>query len=105
MLWISVAIWGPNQANDSSFCKGLQQALAESQRIKAGMKRGEVERYFHVDGGVQFPNSGRYVYQSCAYLKIVVEYELAPKRGGQLSSADDIVKGVSKPFVDFPTMD
>ncbi len=89
----------------SAGCSLVQQALADYQRIKPGLKRREVERYFKLDGGLQFSDSGRYVFRNCDYIKLEVEFDPAPSGAGALSSPDDTVRRVSKLFIDYPTRD
>jgi len=69
------------------------------------MTRREVEKYFVSDGGLQFPNSTRYVYPKCVYIKLEVDFSPAPSRDRALASAEDIVTRVSKLFVNYPVKD
>jgi len=85
-------------------CKVVGGALKDSQQIKAGVARRDVEKYFAQDGGLQFPSTTRYVYSKCPYLHIDVEF--APKAvPGQLFSADDVVVKASKLYVDYAGKD
>lgn len=100
--------WAKSQEGvpgEPSACGMVQRALADSQRIKVGMTRTQLEKYFVADGGVQFPNNWRYVYPKCEYLKLEVEFTAGPTRGQALSSPDDTVTRVSKLFVDYPVKD
>lgn len=88
----------------NSSCGDVEQALKDSEQIKAGVVRGEVEKYFVQDGGLQFPRSTRYVFSKCPYLHMDVEFE--PKAvPGQLFSADDVVVKTSKLYVDYSAKD
>jgi hypothetical protein len=93
---------GGGQSDTS--CALVGQALTDSQQIKVGIARGEVERFFEREGGAQFPGSTKYVYKKCRYLHIDVEFETkgAP---GQLFSSNDLVVKTSKLYVDFPAKD
>lgn len=91
------------QPGDSA-CDMVAHALTDSQQIKPGNVRGEVEKTFTRDGGAQFPNSTRYVYKKCRYLHIDVEFELKAVPG-QLFSADDVVAKTSKLYVDYSAKD
>ena len=87
-----------------SVCDLVGQALKDSQQIRAGVARREIERYFERDGGAQFPSSTRYVYAGCRYLHIDVEFE-TKSVAGQLFSPDDLVVKTSRLYVDYPMKD
>ena len=113
LLGTAVLFAGPTAAprtvrdgrNAPGVCAMLEHALADSLRIKPGNVRKEVEKYFREDGGGQFPDNARYVWPSCTYLKLDVEYDPAPSRGKDLESPEDRVTRVSKLYVEYPTMD
>lgn len=89
-------------------CRGLvQQALADSERIKPGMKRREVEKYFRYAGGLQFPGKAFLIHPKCEYLKLEVEFEVATNelKPGVITSPEDTVVKTSKLVVSYPTMD
>jgi hypothetical protein len=69
------------------------------------MARKEVEKDFKYDGGIQFRDRGLYTYRGCAYIKLEVDFQLAPNQPDARSSPDDTVTKVSKLFIDYPTMD
>jgi hypothetical protein len=73
--------------SDTTCCSVVQSALADSRKIKPGMKRAEVEKYFTEEGGLQFREKSRYVHPACQYLKLEVEYEL--DRDREVSSPKD----------------
>lgn len=80
-------------------CEVVVQALRDSQEIKSGNVRREVERNFERDGGLQFPSSTRYVHKRCHYLHLDVEFD--PKAvPGRLFSPEDVVVRTSKLYVD-----
>jgi hypothetical protein len=92
-----------DQSQDSS-CAVIQQALTDYQRMKVGITRGEVEKYFAQDGGAQFPSSTRYVYPRCHYLHLDLEFE-AKGPADRLFSPDDTVTKTSKRYVDYSAKD
>jgi len=88
----------------NSPCGVVAQALKDSEQVKVGVARREVEKYFEREGGVQFPSSTRYIYAKCPYLHIDVKFE--PKAiPGQLFSPDDLVAETSKLYVGYSTKD
>jgi hypothetical protein len=92
-----------DQPQDSS-CALIQQALTDYHRIKVGITRGEVEKYFAQDGGAQFPSSTRYVYPRCHYLHLDLGFE-AKGPADRLFSPDDTVTKASKLYVDYSAKD
>lgn len=78
---LSIAVTSAGQRQDatesSSAWAMVQQALADSQRVKPGMKRKDVERYSRCEDGVQFPDNTRYSYRSCDYIKLEVQFDAA----------------------------
>jgi hypothetical protein len=92
------------QAQNPSACGDVQQALVDRDRIKVGIARREVEKYFVQDGGGQFPSTTRYVYTRCRYLHVDIDFE-AKGSAGQLFSGNDVVTKVSKLYVDYSTKD
>lgn len=92
-------------ASGPSACDAVRRALDDTMRIRPGMMRKEVEKYFSEDGGMQFQTRTRYVWTACAYLKLDVEYDLSPSRGKNLTSPEDTVRTVSKLYVEYPAKD
>jgi hypothetical protein len=92
------------QSQPSSPCVVVAEALTASYNIKIGMTRREVEKYFVHDGGAQFAEKTRYVYRSCDYLQMEVEFNLKPS-GKDLKSPNDVVTATSKLFVAYPAKD
>ena len=101
---ISAVLIRSSQAQNPSACGDVQQALVDRDRIKVGIARREVEKYFVQDGGGQFPSTTRYVYTRCRYLHVDIDFE-AKGSAGQLFSGDDVVTKVSKLYVDYSTKD
>jgi hypothetical protein len=84
-------------------CKPVERALEIHSKLKPGMTRGEVEKAFVLEGGIQFPNQARYAYRGCPFIKLVVEYQTSEDHTS--TSADDKIKELSKLQLDYPTMD
>jgi len=93
------------ETTEPSPCALVQQALEDSRRIGAGVERQEVEKYFHYDGGVQFPDYARFTYPKCSYIKLEVRFDAARNRGGNPTSPHDKVRTVSKLFIGYPVKD
>jgi hypothetical protein len=67
------------------------------------MTRGEVAGRFAMDGGIQGVSPVRFVHPGCPYFKVDVEFEFrkdAADQGRGISSKDDKVIRVSKPYME-----
>lgn len=85
----------------------VDRSLREIIEIKPGMKRADLKKLFAPDGGISSRIHGRYLYRS-ASIKIDVEFEPAGKverdaQGRILvdESDDDVIKTVSKPYLEY----
>jgi hypothetical protein len=85
-------------------CGVIDAALSDYQHIKTGITRRDVDRYFELDGGLQFPSSARYVYPKCRYLHLDIEFEAKGNVDRPLSPDDKVVKA-SRLYVDYPVKD
>jgi hypothetical protein len=84
----------------ASYCKAVEDALKESDWIKPGMTRQEVEKHFDRDSGLQFAESTTYTRPKCPYIKLKVEYKHLEK-SKYLLSPDDTVISVSQLFIEY----
>lgn len=95
----------PGQSNgQTTGCSLVEQALKDYQQAKSAKTRRDVEKYFVLDGGAQFPSRTRYVYPKCGYLDVDFGFELA-KPEAIATTPDDKVIGVSKIYVEYPNRD
>ena len=92
------------QTQPRSPCAVVAKALSVTDNIKPGLTRREVEKYFVLDGGMQFAEKTRYVYRNCDYLQLEIEFSLKPY-GKDLRSPNDVVTATSKLFVAYPAKD
>jgi hypothetical protein len=97
----------PSQANPSSCCQIVKDALEASRQLKPGAKRRDVERQFYMDGGVQDLQSTRYNFLKCGYLHVQIDFKLAGARenGMAVESPDDTVTKVYVPYLDDRALD
>jgi hypothetical protein len=91
----------------SSCCQIANDAIQTANQLKPGAKRRDVEKQFRVDGGVQVPESTRYVFAKCPYIKVQIDFDLAGarKHGMLLESPEDTVTKVSVPYLEYPAQD
>ncbi len=90
---------------DRPGCTLVRQALDAATRIEVGMKRRELRASFLLEGGMQFRTQGRYVYRTCQYIKMEVEFEPISSGDPHLFSDEDRIIRVSKLSIGFPVMD
>jgi len=105
LLAVTSATQRQGATESSSECAIVSRALADFQQVKPGVKRKDVEKLFKYEDGLQFPDNARYAYRSCEYIKLEVQFDAAPSRGGSVTSPEDTVRAVSKLFIDYPTKD
>ncbi|HUB18002.1 MAG TPA: hypothetical protein VL990_05165 [Acidobacteriaceae bacterium] len=90
----------------SSCCTMVEQAMAAASAIKAGMTRADVEKKFRLDGGISSAYVANYVFRECPTIKIEVGFERMDDKGRIITGGpSDMVKYVSRPFLDYPVMD
>jgi hypothetical protein len=86
---------GPS--NPPACCDLVEAALRDSQNIKVGTTRRELEELFQPGGGLQTSDKMNYSYRKCPYIRIDVEFELDP--AADRPSPNDKVKSVSTPYI------
>jgi hypothetical protein len=113
-IWIAVslgcifALWPRPPAcaagEESQSCQLVMEALKASEKIKPGMLRADLAKDFTSDGGISFPNEGRYTYRKCSFIKIDVEFDAKPlpsplPKDSTDFSSDDRIKKVSRLYI------
>jgi len=95
-----------NGQNQTTSCKCVTDALADIGKIKAGMKRKDLDEMFFVDGGLSSIITRRLVYKKCNFIKVEVKFRLIdgnnkfPKQ-----TPDDEIIEISKPYLEHPFID
>ena len=87
-----------------SACGEIAQALEDFLHLKAGMTRRDAERYFALDGGMNWRGQTRYVYKKCDFVKVEITFEEDPSVQNDFSQKDKITR-LSKLFLEFPSKD
>jgi hypothetical protein len=84
----------------------VAKCLRDFEAIHIGMRRGEIEKLFPLDGGLQGAPSERFRHPECMYFKVDVGFSFEnDAQGRAVSSTDDPVKTVSRPYLERPRMD
>lgn len=91
---------------DTDLTTKIEKIIHEVQKLKVGMTRADVEKSFTTEGGLSTPWARTYVYRSCPYIKIDVEFGTAEWKlvGSQENSTDRIAK-ISRPYLAFMVLD
>ena len=114
-IWVAVfvgcifAVW-PSRlpmcaaGEESQGCQLVLEALHAAEKIRPGMVRADLQKDFESDGGISFPNEGRYTYRKCSLIKIDVEFDAKPvteplPKGATDFSPNDPIKKVSRPYI------
>jgi hypothetical protein len=90
----------------------IANSLKEMQKIKVGMTRADLLKVFTVEGGWSTGLDRTYVYRGCEYIKVDVEFQPVgrPAKDGEgrvtlVESDGDVIKKISKPYLDWSVMD
>lgn len=86
----------------------VAKCLKDFHAIKVGMTRNKIEKRLQLDGGLQGVSPVRFTHPECRYFKIDVEFSF--KRNPEdmnraITSPDDRVTKVSKPYIEVPYSD
>lgn len=90
---------------DQDLTKKISEVLTECKKVKPGMTRAQLLRIFTVEGGISTITHRTFVHRRCGYIKVDVEFfpqvpffQRIPK---QQERATDVVKEVSKPYLEW----
>ena len=91
---------------DQDLTQKIQKIIENINTIKPGMTRADLLKIFTTEGGLSTHTWRRYVYQSCPYIKVDVEFKPAGNIAETLQeSSDDIIVKISQPFLEFSIYD
>jgi hypothetical protein len=90
----------------------ILHSLEEIETVRVGMTRGDLLKVFTGDGGLSTALRRTYVYRSCPYIKVDVQFRAVgrPDRDAEgrvttiESEADEIIK-ISRPYLARPIAD
>lgn len=102
----------PSARNFDEHTKWISNSLREMQTIKVGKTRAELLEIFTTEGGISTPLHRTYVYRSCPYIKVDVEFEAVGRTArdaeGRVTSKEDnrdVIKSISKPYLEWSIAD
>ena len=98
--------------SDVEHTEWIAKVLKDVRTIKIGMTRGEMRKVFGEEGGLSTTSRRTYVYLGSRYIKVDFEFE---PRGPEIKDSDgeyrrpesdlDVIKKMSKPYLEFSRMD
>jgi hypothetical protein len=93
-------------AVDKGLTKQISEILAECQKIKPRMTRAELLKVFTTEGGLSTATHRTFVYRSCPYIKVDVDFTLSGSNQKAIEErpTDTIIK-ISKPYLEWSTID
>jgi len=90
----------------------IAKSLKEMEKIKVGMTRTDLLKVFTTEGGLSTGLNRKYVYRQCLYIKVDVVFEPIgrPARDAQgrvtlIEADDDMIKEISKPYLEWEILD
>ena len=90
----------------------VSSIIEETSKIKSGMTRSDLLKVFVEEGGLSTGLNRTYVYRDCPLIKVDVEFEPvgrpAKDSKGYVTLKEDkrdIIKSLSKPYLDLPILD
>ena len=95
-----------NKQADKKDCEFIEKSMEEINTIKAGMKRKDLSRFFHQDGGISRMTEQRFVYDKCEFIKVDIKFSPAAKNGKTAAdNPEDKILEISKPYLERPFAD
>jgi hypothetical protein len=87
-------------ATDDDLTKKVDAVIGQWEKLKPGMSRAELEKVLGGEGGVSTTTWRIYVWPSCRYIKVNVEFN--PTSKGQTEELPtDTIKSISKPYLEY----
>ena len=90
----------------------IAHSLKEMQAVKVGMTRADLLKVFTTEGGISTGLNRTYVYRKCRLIKVDVEFEPVgrPARDAEgrvtlIEANEDVIKKVSKPYLEWGVTD
>ena len=92
---------------DKNLTRQISEILTECQKITPGTTRAELMKLFTTEGGGASAWRRTFVHRRCPYIKVDVEFTFSdpknPKQEDGLPA--DIVKKISKPYLEWRILD
>ena len=89
---------------DEEHTKWVDHVLRDIQTLKPGMTRGDLARMFVEEGGISTRAHRKYVYRTCPYIKVDIEFSPSDRDPWKENPEDKIVN-ISRPYLEYSIMD
>jgi hypothetical protein len=96
----------------SNGCDAIKSALVNINELRKPNKtRNDLKKSFQLNGGSYHRFECTYLYRECPFIKIDVKFKIDDVKGEDQFSKDwklsdsDIIVEISKPFLEWPTID
>jgi hypothetical protein len=84
----------------------ISAALLRCQQIKPGMTRADLLKGFTTEGGLSTARHRTYVFRSCPYIKLDVDFTSSvPGQDSPDEQSGEVITHVSKPYLDWSVGD
>ena len=90
---------------NDAFTKQVLDVLAECKKIKLGMTRAELLKVFTTEGGLSTAAQCTFVYRSCLYIKVDVEFKIADLEKVLEEQPTDTISKISEPYLAYSIID
>ena len=91
---------------DTEHTEWIHSVLRTTISIRPGMTRGDLLRVFTTEGGLATRSQRTYVYKTCPYIKVAVEFEPVEKKDDHtLELPSDRITKISRPYLEFSVLD
>lgn len=100
IMLLPLTLYAGGSQVDTDLTTKIEKIILEVQQLKVGMSRADVLKIFATEGGLASMGARTYVYRSCPYIKIDVEFETA--EGAKYltrESATDRITMISRPYL------
>jgi hypothetical protein len=92
----------PRRKIDQEHTKWIAEVMQTILTIRPGMTRGDLQKAFTEEGGLSSPAHRRYVYKTCPYIKVDVDFAAADR---EMEKLDDKITKISQPFLEYAILD
>lgn len=83
---------------DEKLTSSIEKIIKEIETIKPGMKRKDLFSVFTEEGGLSTFTQRTYVYKSCPYIKVDVQFTQVDP-GNANENPEDVIVEISKPYL------
>ncbi len=92
--------------NQKCDCQFVGESLENISKIKVGMTRKDLSKFFGEEGGISTRTQKHYVYNKCMFIKVEVKFAaVGDAQNKTVESVDDKIIEISKPYLEYAIAD